>query len=242
MTEKEGLVAQALKCVLGNFELSIDQLRITAGTIAAIVGPTGAGKTTLLRSLSGLCRDASGDISWDGTDTSANSIALDARRRLTLVPQRPCLLSGSVVWNVGYGLRCRRTQGARDAAMEMLSRLGIDDLALRDIRSLSVGQTQLVALARALVIRPQLLLLDEPTSNLDPANVALVENILLEFRKEFQTTVAWVTHNLFQAQRVSDQTLFLWDGRLVESNQTAKFFQAPDDPRSADFVNGKLIY
>jgi tungstate transport system ATP-binding protein len=107
---------------------------------------------------------------------------------------------------------------------------------------LSGGQTQLVALARALAVEPDVLLLDEPTAHLDPARVALVEEAVGDFQRRGQATVVWATHNLFQARRVAHRVTLLLDGRVVEVAPTQTFFEAPSDPRTAAFVRGKMIY
>ena len=99
-----------------------------------------------------------------------------------------------------------------------------------------------MALARALAVEPDVLLLDEPTAHLDPARVALVKEAVDEFRRQRQATVVWATHNLFQARRVAQRVALLLDGRLVEVAPTQTFFERPSDPRTADFVQGKMIY
>ncbi|MCH8147419.1 MAG: ATP-binding cassette domain-containing protein, partial [Planctomycetes bacterium] len=107
---------------------------------------------------------------------------------------------------------------------------------------LSGGQTQLVCLARALVASPDVLLLDEPTANLDPAHVALVEETIREVQRQRGLTVVWATHNLFQVRRVADRVALMLDGQLVEVAATEPFFESPKDSRTADFVQGKMVY
>ncbi len=101
---------------------------------------------------------------------------------------------------------------------------------------------QLVALARAIVVEPTVLLLDEPTSNLDPARVAMVENLIQEIRRENRVTVVWTTHNLFQARRVASRIGLLWDGSLIEVAEKELFFNSPADARTAEFIQGKIVY
>ena len=161
---------------------------------------------------------------------------------MTLVHQRPLLLTGNVHFNVAYGLRLRGHRHRVAIVDTMLERLGLNAIAHQSANTLSGGQTQLVALARALVIEPDVLLLDEPTAHLDPAYVALVEETIHEFGQERKMTVVWATHNLFQARRVANRSALLLNGQLVEANGTEEFFTNPSDSRTADFVQGRMVY
>jgi tungstate transport system ATP-binding protein len=124
----------------------------------------------------------------------------------------------------------------------VLERVHLAHLADRPSHAVSGGEAQLVALARALAFEPEVLLLDEPTNNLDPARVALVEEVVMRDHSARGTTVVWATHNHFQARRVGDRVALLLDGRLVEAAPAAAFFDAPADPRAAAFVQGKMVY
>jgi tungstate transport system ATP-binding protein len=125
---------------------------------------------------------------------------------------------------------------------EILDGLGIGGLAARSARTLSGGEMQLVALARALVLEPEVVLLDEPTANLDPARVAMVERLIETVHRERKITVVWATHNIFQARRMAERVALLLDGRLVEIAPTKVFFEAPSDSRTAAFVRGEMVY
>jgi tungstate transport system ATP-binding protein len=222
------------------FVLGIPQLEIRPGEVIGLLGPTGAGKTTLLRLLSGLESPHEGEIRFRAQPLNGGT-PLILRRQIAMIPQRPLLLGGSVRRNVEYGLRLR---GAVDASRveKMLADLELRPIAAQNAQTLSGGQTQLVALARALVIEPDVLLLDEPTANLDPAHVALVEQAIGRFRQEKRATIIWATHNLFQARRVADRVALLLAGQLIELAATHDFFERPADPRAAAFVEGRMIW
>ncbi len=222
--------------------LRIAELDLPKGDVLCLLGPTGAGKSTLLRLLAGLEKPTDGVVRFEDTDFAGNHLPPSVRRRITMVHQHPYLLTGSVQFNLEYGLRIRRAPDRLPRVKGVLERLGIDGLAEQSAQTLSSGQTQLVALARALVIRPEVLLLDEPTANLDPARVALVEDVVREMRQTAAMTIVWATHNLFQARRVAKRVGLLWNGQLVEVASTEQFFQSPADPRTRDFVEGRAVY
>ncbi len=226
----------------GSFTLQIRKLDVRRGQVLGLLGPTGAGKTTLLRLLAGLARTDEGDLSFESQPLPAPDLALSTRRRITLVHQRPLLLTGSVRFNVEYGLRLRGQRERAEKVDAALHRLGLSPFAQQSAQTLSGGQTQLVALARAWVIEPEVLLLDEPTAHLDPAHVALVEESIRQVRQERRMTVVWATHNLFQARRVAIRTALLLNGQLVETAPTDEFFTNPSDSRTADFVQGRMVY
>ena len=221
------------------FRLNVGRLEVGQGEILCLVGPTGAGKSTLLRLLAGLEEPSGGEILFNDRPFTTRTLPLDLQRRITLVHQRPLLLRGTVRYNVEYGLRVRKRPPAIEKVLEGL---GVRHLARQSAQKLSGGQTQLVALARAVAVEPDLLLLDEPTAHLDPAHVALVEAVIRERRDASGTTVIWATHNLFQARRVADRVALLLGGELVEVAPAQSFFESPADPRTADFVQGKMIY
>jgi tungstate transport system ATP-binding protein len=224
------------------FELGIDRLDLDPGEILALLGPTGAGKSTLLRIIGGLETPAVGEAHLLGHDLTHGDLPLAVLHRVTLVFQRPPMLIGSVRANVEYGLRLRGAPSDDGSVPGLLDRLGLVGLASQAARTLSVGQQQLVALARALAIEPDVLLLDEPTAGLDPAHVALAEGVILDENRRRGTAIIWATHNLFQARRVAHRVALLLEGKLVEVRDTAGFFESPTDPRTAAFVRGEMIY
>jgi tungstate transport system ATP-binding protein len=227
---------------LGSFTLNIRKLEVHAGEVLGLLGPTGAGKSTLLRLLAGLAAVDQGTLDFEGRPFAAQDRSLPTRRRMTLVHQRPLLLTGTVRFNVEYGLRLRGQRQRTDKVDAVLDRLQLSQFAEQAAGTLSGGQIQLVALARALVIAPEILLLDEPTAHLDPVHVGLVENAIHQVRQERGLTVVWATHNLFQARRVASRTALLLDGQLVEAAPTEELFENPSDPRTADFVQGRTVY
>lgn len=223
--------------------LDLPQLEFAPGEIVAIVGPSGSGKSTLLRLLNFLERPTSGTLTFrTHTVNGTGDVPLDLRRQVTTVFQRPVLLNSSVIHNVAYGLQLRGVRDGRPLAEAALDAVGLAPLAGAHARTLSGGEMQRAALARAMVIQPQVLLLDEPTANLDPYNVQLIEGAIRELHQRQQTTVVLVTHNVFQARRLAQRVLFLLDGRVIESGPAASFFASPVDPRTAAFIRGDMVY
>lgn len=223
--------------------LDLAALEIARGEVFGLVGPSGSGKSTLLRLLNFLEPPTTGWIRFGDTVIGGNGTApLDIRRRVTMVFQRPVLLNTTVFSNVAYGLRLRGDHRTGERVQAALEQVGLSRLAATPARTLSGGEVQRVALARALVIEPEALLLDEPTANLDPYNVALIERIITDLNRERGTTIVLVTHNVFQAKRLAHRVGLLLDGQLIEVSDTHKFFTAPDDPRTAAFVRGEMVY
>jgi tungstate transport system ATP-binding protein len=225
----------------GQQVLDIPALTVRRGEILALIGPSGAGKSTLLRLLNFLESPASGEIRFDGQAVNGQA-PLPLRRQVTTVFQTPALLERSVAANVAYGLGLRGEKLAAASLQAWLSRLGLAGLEKRRPQQLSMGEAQRVALARALVIRPVALLLDEPTANLDPYNVGLIEEIVRQENEATGMTVVLVTHNVFQARRLAHRTALLLNGRLVEIGPTESFFTRPQQPQTAAFLRGDLVY
>jgi tungstate transport system ATP-binding protein len=230
------------KAYSGREVLRLDGLEIRAGEVVGLLGPTGAGKSTLLRILAGVETPTLGTLSFHEFAFGLKELPLAVGRLITLVFQRPFMVAGTVRDNVEFGLRLRGVSQRHARANVLLDKLGLSDLAGRSGRTLSGGETQLVALARALAIEPEVLLLDEPTANLDPARVGLVESVLKEMHQRLGTTVILATHNMFQARRTADRSILLLDGRMIEDAPSEKFFSAPVDPRAAAFVRGEMVY
>jgi tungstate transport system ATP-binding protein len=230
--------------VYGNRQvLGIGHLDIHPAEILAFVGPSGSGKSTLLRLLNFLEPPTAGSVVYKGERFGPQQdVSLESRRTVTTVSQRPILLSRSVRANVEYGLRLRGQRDHHGEVRAALEKVGLAALEGQDARTLSGGEAQRVALARAMVIRPDVLLLDEPTANLDPYNVGVIEDAVRQLNAERRTTVVLVTHNVFQARRLANRVAFILDGKIVEVTDAEAFFERPRDSRTAAFVRGEMVY
>jgi tungstate transport system ATP-binding protein len=223
--------------------LHVQHLDIQPREIFALVGPSGAGKSTLLRLLNFLEPPTNGSIRFlDAEFSASRTMPLKLSRRVTTVFQRPVLLNRSVSANVSYGLRLRGQRNSDQQVKAVLEQVGLSNLARQQARTLSGGEAQRVALARAMILQPDVLLLDEPTANLDPYNVGLIEDIVRSLNREQGTTIVLVTHNVFQAKRLAHRVALLLEGQVVEIGDVGTFFQSPHDPRTAAFVRGEMVY
>ena len=243
---REVSVGFGSKTVVSNVNLEFHP-----GTITALIGPTGCGKTTLLRSINrmndkvrGYWRKASIDL--EGTEVSeAHMDPLVLRRRVGMVFQRPNPFPMSIRDNVVVGVKVHRMAPRHElpaVAERVLKHVGLwaavaDRMSDSPFR-LSGGQQQLLCLARALAVEPDVLLLDEPTSSLDPQTTEIVEDLLRELAPRL--TMIIVTHNLAQARRVSHNTAFLYNGLLVEAGDTKQIFEAPNEPETVSYVSGRI--
>ena len=210
-------------------------LAITPGAPTLIVGPNGAGKTSLLRLCMGLATPSAGRISWGGRTDSK-----PARRAILF--QRPVMLRRTVAANVGYALAragAPRSQ-RRPRVAALLDRVGLADLAQRPARRLSGGEQQRLALARALARDPEILLLDEPTANLDPAAARSVEEIVL-MAAQSGIKIVMASHDLGQVRRLAGDVVFLVRGALCEQDRAADFLDNPTTPEAAAFLRGDLV-
>lgn len=225
--------------------LHAENIAINAGRITGIMGPSGAGKSTLLRIMCLLDAPSGGELMLFGRPIPDNRAERQALlRRMTIVFQKPVLFDSTVIDNIAYGLRARHLPAAeiRTKVAASLEKIGLSGLGRQKARTLSGGEAQRVVLARALVLEPEILFLDEPTSNLDPANVEMLEGLLCDLNREQGTTVVVVTHNLFQARRLAEDLLFICQGEVVEAGQAEQLFQHPADPRTKAFVEGRMVY
>jgi tungstate transport system ATP-binding protein len=217
----------------------IDCLDLTlhAGVRTVIMGPNGAGKSLLLRLLHGLLEPSAGAILWGGRQAN-HAIRL----RQAMVFQRPVLLRRSALANVTHALGARGLPRYERQAQagRMLTAAGLATLARTPARLLSGGEQQRLAMARALSLEPDVLFLDEPSANLDPASTLAIER-LIQQAHERGTKIVLVTHDVGQARRLADEVAFLHRGRIEEHSPAARFFETPASPRARAFLEGRLV-
>ncbi len=205
--------------ILNDVNLSVEK-----GTILALIGPTGSGKTTLLRIIDLLDEPTSGQLIFEGMDMTekCEKEKLKVRRRMAMVFQKPIAFRSNVLDNVRYGLKVRGQNG-RDKAINVLKFVGLSDYESRDANTLSGGEMQRLALARAIVVEPELILLDEPTANLDPKSTAKIEELILDLVLQ-GITVIMATHNMAQCQRLADKVAVLMQGKILEVGRPEVIF------------------
>ncbi len=215
---------------------------VRSGEVLAIVGPSGSGKTSLLRIMDMLEPSYEGRVTIGGHDIRKDDMAL--RRSMAMVFQKPVVFSMSVYQNVAYGLRLRKVPKPEvDARVkEVLALLDMAGKEKEYARHLSGGEAQRVAFARAYVVRPRLLFLDEPTANLDRHNVAIIEKAIKDINKRYETTVVIVTHSLAQAKRLADRVAVVIDGELVETGSVHDILEKPADLRTMAFISGDMVF
>ena len=228
------------KCALKDINLTCEK-----GSIMAIIGPSGAGKTTLLRIINLLDKPTAGNLKIDGKETRnlGNGELYDIRIKMAMVFQNPSLFQRTVKDNVAYALKIRNQSHEKieKKVKNALTLVGLEGLQDQFAPTLSAGEAQRVAFARAIVFEPELLLLDEFTANLDPANVQLLEEAVLKYHNDTNATIVLATHNLFQAKRLAHRVAFFLNGEVVEVENKEKFFESPENPTTEAFLSGELI-
>ena len=239
----------------GSFHAVKDvNLTIPEKAITSFIGPSGCGKSTVLRSINRMndlipSARVEGEILYHGQDVNAQNVdPVEVRRRIGMVFQRPNPFPKSIYENVAWGARINGYKGSFDELVEAsLTRAALWDEVKDKLKdsglSLSGGQQQRLCIARALATNPDVILLDEPASSLDPISTLKIEELLRELEAEY--TIVIVTHNMQQAARVSDQTVFYSlnenrQGILVEAGPTQKMFTNPDDPRTEGYISGRF--
>jgi len=227
------------KEVLKNINLVIDR-----GEAFALIGATGTGKTTLLRLINLLEVPTSGRIYLDGMDvTEGGRIRLEARRRMAFVLQKPVVFNASIYDNVAYGLRWRglKRSNIKQKVNSILEMVNLSDYKNRNARTLSGGEAQRVAIARAIAIEPEVLLLDEPTANLDPVSTSKIEELLTNFIHRHDTTIIMATHDMSQGQRLANRIGVLVDGEIPQTGEPKEIFNSPRNREVAELVGVENI-
>ena len=226
-------------------------LNLASGEITAFIGPSGCGKSTFLKSLNRMndlvegCK-ITGDIRLMGEDIYDKRMDVSLlRRRVGMVFQKPNPFPMSVYDNIAYG---PRTHGIKKKAeLDEIVEKSLRDAAIWDelkdrlkksALGLSGGQQQRLCIARALAVKPEVILMDEPTSALDPISTSKIEDLVMDIKKDY--TIVMVTHNMQQAVRVSDTTVFFLLGEIVESGATGQIFSMPKDKRTEDYITGRF--
>lgn len=208
----------------------------TEGEIYGIIGPNGAGKSTLLRIITGMEKPSEGNVFWKG------EMLKSPTTDITCMWQKPYLLRKSVRENILYGMKIRGWSVAkREERLNLiLDKFHLNDKAHLAADSLSGGEAARVALARTVAPKPRLLVLDEPSANLDPSHTALLECSLQEVSREEKIAIIMVTHDMFQAKRIADKTIFIYNGRLQEHGITKEIFNNPHSEQTGKFIRGEL--
>jgi len=219
-------------------------LEIRRGEIFTLIGPSGSGKTTLLRLIDLLDRPTSGKIFFDGQDTAGREKErLAIRRRMGMVFQKPAVLNVTVAENVAFGLKFRGANPAEipQRVTSALELVGLSGFEHRRAVTLSGGEMQRVAIARAMVTEPDVLLLDEPTANLDPVSSEIIEDLLIRINNDLHTTIVLATHDMVQGQRLAHRMGVIMNGRLEQVGTLHDIFYQPKGKEVARFVGIETI-
>ncbi len=252
VTDKVALRIENFNAWYGDLQALKDvHLNIRANQVTALIGPSGCGKSTLLRWANRMNDNvagahANGILHLHGQDVLALSTdVVDLRRRVGMVFQKPNPFPKSIFDNVAFGprLHMRLSRSDLESLVEWALKKAavwneVKDRLRQSALGLSGGQQQRLCIARAIAVGPEVLLMDEPCSALDPASTAAIEDLIFELKKQY--TIVIVTHNMQQAARVSDRTGFFYQGRMIESGKTTRIFTRPKNKQTEDYVTGKF--
>ena len=252
MSEKAIIKAKGLDFYYGDHQALCDvNLSLFRNRVTALIGPSGCGKSTFLRTINRMndlidATRVQGTLTFQGEDIYSNTLDVtELRRRIGMVFQKPNPFPMSIYDNVAYGPRIhgiRSRAALNDLVEQSLRRAAIwdeiKDRLRKNALSLSGGQQQRLCIARALAVKPEVLLMDEATSALDPISTTKIEDLILELREEL--TIIMVTHNMQQAARISDATAFFLRGSVVECSDTDILFSHPTDRRTEDYITGRF--
>ena len=236
----------------GNFQaLKNISLRIPENQVTAFIGPSGCGKSTLLRlfnRMNDLIEDIKlqGEILIDGKDIySKNTDLIQLRKNVGMVFQKPNPFAKTIFENVVYGLKVNGVTNKAEITMQVESALTraalwdeVKDKLNKSALAISGGQQQRLCIARCLAVRPEIILMDEPASALDPISTSKIEELILDLKSKY--TIIIVTHNMQQASRISDKTAFFYLGELVEYGETNQLFMAPKIERTQNYITGRF--
>lgn len=252
MSEQAKMTVRDLRLSYGDKEvLKGINIDIPENQIVALIGPSGCGKSTLLRAMNrmhDLTPEAhiKGSITVDGFNIYAPKVdVVEVRRKIGMVFQKPNPFPKSIFDNVAYGMRVNGENNRKRLEEKVEQALKgsalwneVKDSLHKSALALSGGQQQRLCIARAVAVEPEVLLMDEPASALDPISTMKIEELMLELKKNF--TIVIVTHNMQQAQRVADLTAFMYLGEVIEYNETHKIFNSPEKELTSNYVSGNF--
>ena len=251
MSEQAKFSVKGLDLYYGDFHALKDvNLDINAKEITAFIGPSGCGKSTFLKTLNRMndlvegCK-ITGDVRLDGENIYSGMDVSQLRKRVGMVFQKPNPFPMSIYDNIAYGPRPHgiHNKSKLNEIVETSLRQAaiwdeVKDRLNKSALGMSGGQQQRLCIARALAVQPEVILMDEPTSALDPISTSKIEDLVIELKKDY--TIIMVTHNMQQATRVSDKTVFFLLGEIIESGDTEKLFSVPTDKRTEDYITGRF--
>lgn len=251
MTEKNNSILLQISKITHYYESKKPILKdisfdVKKKEIFVIIGPSGTGKTTFLKILDLLEPAKDGQILYQGQNILGmrKKDALNVRRKFGMVFQNTFLFDGTVNENVAYSLEIRKVpeKDIKEKVKRALETVSLSEYGSRHVKTLSGGEAQRVAIARVLAYEPELLLLDEPTANLDPANTVHVENTIRNARDTYGTSIILATHNMHQAKRLGDRIALLLNSQFVEVGDRTQIFDNPQNPTTKAFINGDIVY
>lgn len=240
------------KPVLRDCSFSFD-----SNCVYLLIGPNGSGKSTFLRICALLEYPDTGEVNFVEENIALNPLLvrgevkggvlrkdIDLRRRISLVLPKIGLFNTTVFKNIAYGLKIRGTKkkDIEERVDKVLELVGLIHKKKHTALTLSSGEIQRVGIARAIVIEPEVLFLDEPTASLDPHNTTIIEETITKIREHNRLTIIMVTHNIFQARRLADSVLFMYEGRIIDHGPNKEFFEKPGDERVYKFITGQMVY
>ena len=242
---------KGLDLYYGDFHALKDiNMEIKSNMVTAFIGPSGCGKSTFLKTLNRMndlvdnCK-ITGDVLLDDVDIYGKMDVCELRKRVGMVFQKPNPFPMSIYDNIAFGPRTHgiKSKSALDEIVEQSLKNAaiwdeVKDRLKKSALGLSGGQQQRLCIARALAVKPEVILMDEPTSALDPISTSKIEDLVMELKKQY--TIVMVTHNMQQATRVADETVFFLLGEIIEHNNTEAMFSMPKDKRTEDYISGRF--